>query len=72
MVCNFPLKCEQDKVYDDNLELSVAVLRKLYEQWKDLSVKLSPFDPLRETLKNFRQKVLAFCSFFTVSTYSIV
>lgn len=49
--------CEQDEVYQDNLEASVAVLKKLSEQWKDLYVKLSPVDPLRETLKNFRQKV---------------
>jgi COX assembly protein 1 len=39
-----------DKVYQDNLEASVAVLKKLSEQWKDLYVKLSPVDPLRETL----------------------
>lgn len=45
-----------DKVYEDNLEASVAVLKKLSEEWKEHSVKLSPFDPLRETLKNFRNK----------------
>lgn len=45
-------------VYEDNLEASVAVLRKLSEDWKEHSVKLSPLDPLRETLKNFRNKVV--------------
>lgn len=45
-----------DMVYEDNLEASVAVLRKLSEDWKEHSVKLSPLDPLRETLKNFRHK----------------
>lgn len=45
-----------DMVYEDNLEASVAVLRKLSEDWKEHSVKLSPLDPLRETLKNFRNK----------------
>ncbi|KAK0575399.1 hypothetical protein LWI29_038497 [Acer saccharum] len=45
-----------DKVYQDNLEASVAVLKKLSEEWKEYSVKLSPFDPLRMTLQNFRHK----------------
>ncbi|KAJ8770075.1 hypothetical protein K2173_010120 [Erythroxylum novogranatense] len=43
-------------IYQDNLEASIAILKKLSEEWKELSVKLAPFDPLRETLKNFRQK----------------
>ncbi|KAB5538069.1 hypothetical protein DKX38_015602 [Salix brachista] len=45
-----------DKVYQDNLEASVAVLKRLLEGWKELSVKLAPLDPMRETIKNFRQK----------------
>uniref|UniRef100_A0A6M2E9I3 Transmembrane protein 214-A n=1 Tax=Populus davidiana TaxID=266767 RepID=A0A6M2E9I3_9ROSI len=45
-----------DKVYQDNLESSVAILRRLAEEWKELSVKMAPLDPLRETIKNFRQK----------------
>ncbi|KAF5750148.1 hypothetical protein HS088_TW03G00480 [Tripterygium wilfordii] len=45
-----------DKVYEDNLEASVAVLKKLSDEWKELSVKLFPLDPLRETLKNFSHK----------------
>lgn len=61
-------KCEQDKIYQNNLEASVSVLKKLTEQWKDLSGKLTPVDPLRETLKSFRHKVpLSFVLIF--STY---
>ncbi|EXB90880.1 hypothetical protein L484_011973 [Morus notabilis] len=45
-----------DKVYEDNLKASVAVLKKLSDHWKELPVKLSPLDPMRETLKNFRHK----------------
>ncbi|KAH7570935.1 hypothetical protein JRO89_XS05G0226000 [Xanthoceras sorbifolium] len=45
-----------DKVYQDNLEASVAILKKISEEWKQFSVKLSPFDSLRTTLQNFRHK----------------
>ncbi|KAJ9153079.1 hypothetical protein P3X46_026563 [Hevea brasiliensis] len=45
-----------DKVYEENPEASIAILKKLSEEWKEVSVKLAPLDPLRETLKNFRQK----------------
>ncbi|PQM41316.1 uncharacterized protein Pyn_24863 [Prunus yedoensis var. nudiflora] len=45
-----------DKVYQENLEVSVAVLKKLSDQWKEHSAKLAPFDPMRETLKSFRHK----------------
>ncbi|KAL6295222.1 hypothetical protein ACE6H2_003364 [Prunus campanulata] len=45
-----------DKVYQENLEVSVAVLKKLCDQWKEHSAKLTPFDPMRETLKSFRHK----------------
>ncbi|KAM7463422.1 hypothetical protein LguiA_031543 [Lonicera macranthoides] len=45
-----------DKVYMDNLEASVAILRKLSEEWKGLSVKLSYHQALSETLKSFRYK----------------
>uniref|UniRef100_A0A2P2LD02 Uncharacterized protein MANES_15G131000 n=1 Tax=Rhizophora mucronata TaxID=61149 RepID=A0A2P2LD02_RHIMU len=51
-----------DKIYLENLQASVAILKRLSEEWKELSVKLAPFDPLRETLKNFRLKV-SFCFF---------
>ncbi|KAK8507783.1 hypothetical protein V6N13_140526 [Hibiscus sabdariffa] len=45
-----------DVLYLDNLEASVAVLRKLANEWKEHSVKHSTVDPLRETLKSFRLK----------------
>lgn len=45
-----------DKLYEGNLEASVKVLKKLSEEWKEHSAKLSPLDPLRATLKSFRQK----------------
>ncbi|KAJ9708462.1 hypothetical protein PVL29_000481 [Vitis rotundifolia] len=45
-----------DRIYLDNLEASVAILRKLTEQLKELSLKQSSLDPLRETLKSFRHK----------------
>lgn len=44
----------------DNLEVSVAVLKKLTEEWKQLSEKQSSLEGLRETLKSFRHKVLPF------------
>lgn len=46
--------------YLDNLEASVAVLRKLSDEWKEHSVKCPTYEPLRETLKSFRQKVIYF------------
>lgn len=45
-------------LYLDSVEASVAVLRKLANNWKEHSVKHSTLDPLRETLKSFRQKVM--------------
>lgn len=48
---------KQDKLYLENPEASVAILKKISEDWKDLHVKLAPLDPLRQTVKNFRQKV---------------
>lgn len=47
----------QDKVYQDNIEASVSVLKKLSDDWKELSTKLSPHEPLRDTIKNFKEKV---------------
>ncbi|KAK6134196.1 hypothetical protein DH2020_032052 [Rehmannia glutinosa] len=46
-----------DKIYVDNIEASVATLRKLSEEWKRLSSKQSSLQALGETLKSFRQKV---------------
>uniref|UniRef100_A0A803R511 Uncharacterized protein n=1 Tax=Cannabis sativa TaxID=3483 RepID=A0A803R511_CANSA len=45
-------------MYLENLESSVVVLRKLTGEWKAHSVKHLTLDPLRETLKSFRQKNL--------------
>ncbi|KAL8471048.1 hypothetical protein ACS0TY_033572 [Phlomoides rotata] len=45
-----------DKFYADNIESSVATLRKLSEEWKTLSSKQSSLEALGETLKSFRQK----------------
>ncbi|KAG5040801.1 hypothetical protein AAZX31_05G129200 [Glycine max] len=45
-----------EKVYQDNIEASVSVLEKLSDDWKELSTKLSPHDPLRDTIKNLKQK----------------
>lgn len=35
----------------------MAVLKKLSDQWKEYAAKISPLDPMRETLKSFRHKV---------------
>lgn len=48
----------QEKVYQDNIVASVAVLKKLSDDWKVQATKLSPHEPLREILKNLRQKVI--------------
>ncbi|XP_062110149.1 uncharacterized protein LOC133821981 [Humulus lupulus] len=45
-----------DKAYQENLKASVAVLKKLSDQWKQVSVKLFPLVALRETLKNFKNQ----------------
>ncbi|KAF5204163.1 transmembrane protein (Protein of unknown function DUF2359, transmembrane) [Thalictrum thalictroides] len=45
-----------EKIYLDNVQASVAVLKKLSEEWKEHNVKHASLDPLRETIKNFRQK----------------
>lgn len=42
----------------DNLDVSVAALKKLTEDWRQLSVKQSSLDGLGDTLKSFRQKVM--------------
>ncbi|CAN6852249.1 unnamed protein product [Brassica oleracea] len=49
-----------DNLYKENLEASVAVLKRLVDEWKDHSVKLSssPIDTatLNRTMKSFRLK----------------
>ncbi|KAB2612376.1 hypothetical protein D8674_034692 [Pyrus ussuriensis x Pyrus communis] len=45
-----------DVLYLDNLDASVVLLKKLSDEWKEQSVKHASLDPLRETLKSFREK----------------
>ena len=45
-----------EKVYQDNLVASVAILKKLSDDWNVQATKLSPYESLREILKNLRQK----------------
>lgn len=49
----------QENLYNDNLEASVVVLKKLIDEWKERSVKLTPGDTLtlNKTMKSLRQKV---------------
>jgi hypothetical protein len=45
-----------ETLYSENLEASVTILKKLSEDWKEQSTRLSPLDQLKETLKSFRQE----------------
>ncbi|EHA8591961.1 hypothetical protein COCNU_contig69131079G000010 [Cocos nucifera] len=45
-----------EKLHLENVDASVAVLRKLSSEWKVYSTKLSPPDALREMLKHLRAK----------------
>ncbi|KAJ6813249.1 uncharacterized protein M6B38_144770 [Iris pallida] len=45
-----------EKLHLDNIEASVAVLRKLSDEWNEYSVKFSPPNALKQTLKNLRAK----------------
>lgn len=45
-----------DKVYLDNLDASVVVLRKLSEQWKELRLSQPSLDAMKATLNSFQQK----------------
>ena len=49
-----------DSIYEENLEASVALLKKLVDEWKDHSLKLSssPGDiiTLKRTIKSLRKK----------------
>lgn len=51
-------------LYLDNLDASVIVLKKLSDEWKEHSVKHASLDPLRETLKSFREKVIIYSTYF--------
>ncbi|KAJ0962718.1 hypothetical protein J5N97_027840 [Dioscorea zingiberensis] len=43
-----------EKLHLENVNGTVAVLRKLSEEWKEYSAKLSPLDHLKETLKHLK------------------
>ncbi|KAH0918155.1 hypothetical protein HID58_025815 [Brassica napus] len=47
-----------ENLYNDNLEASVIVLKKLIDEWKERSVKLTPADTLtlNRTMKSLRLK----------------
>ncbi|KAG2320950.1 hypothetical protein Bca4012_056031 [Brassica carinata] len=47
-----------ENLYNENLEASVTVLKKLIDEWKERSVKLSPADTLtlNRTMKSLRLK----------------
>ncbi|GMH27436.1 hypothetical protein Nepgr_029279 [Nepenthes gracilis] len=45
-----------DKIYLDNLEAGVAILRKLSDEWKQLALSQSSFDCLKDTLRSFQKK----------------
>ncbi|CAI9755986.1 unnamed protein product [Fraxinus pennsylvanica] len=45
-----------DNIYMDNIEASAVALRKLAEEWKELSAKQSSLEALRASLKSFREK----------------
>ncbi|MFX6572946.1 hypothetical protein ABTG52_08165, partial [Acinetobacter baumannii] len=45
-----------DNIYADNIESSVAILKKLTNEWKEHSSKQSSLQVFAETLKSFRQK----------------
>ncbi|XP_022859083.1 uncharacterized protein LOC111379878, partial [Olea europaea var. sylvestris] len=47
---------KQDKIYIDNIEVSVAALRKLSKECKEIPLELSSLEALRQTIKIFRQK----------------
>lgn len=54
----------------DNLDASVAILKKLTEDWKALSVKQSSLEALGDTVRSFRHKVPIF--FFCCPSNSLI
>ncbi|KAI3720131.1 hypothetical protein L6452_21041 [Arctium lappa] len=49
--------CKQwDKVYLENLEASIVVLKRLTELWRELSLKQPSLKALTETLRSFKSK----------------
>ncbi|CAI9779135.1 unnamed protein product [Fraxinus pennsylvanica] len=45
-----------DKIYMDNIEVSIAALRKLSKECKEIPLQQSSLEALRQTVKIFRQK----------------
>uniref|UniRef100_A0A7N0UGB8 Transmembrane protein n=1 Tax=Kalanchoe fedtschenkoi TaxID=63787 RepID=A0A7N0UGB8_KALFE len=43
-----------EKIYEENLEASVAILRELGVVWREFSGKLSSLEPLKETIRSFK------------------
>ena len=64
-----------DSLYKENLEASVALLKRLVEEWKEHSLKLSssPSDTaaLNRTMKSFRLKVIMPLANVTLHLYVI-
>lgn len=50
----------QDKVYLDNLEASVSILKKLSVQRREQHVNQSSIETVKQTVKSFQQKVASF------------
>lgn len=51
---------EQEKLYDENLKASVAILKKLSVEWKQHAPKHISLEPLRAALIQFKLKVHVF------------
>lgn len=45
-----------DKVYLDNLQASVAILKKLSEEWREQHINPSSLELVKQTIKSFQQK----------------
>ncbi|KAL5994617.1 hypothetical protein ACLOJK_024670 [Asimina triloba] len=45
-----------DKLHMENIEASTAVLKKLFNEWKEQSKRLDPLVTLRDTLKSLKTK----------------
>ncbi|KAL4586724.1 hypothetical protein LXL04_011368 [Taraxacum kok-saghyz] len=49
--------CKQwEKMYSDNLEASIVVLKRLNEKWKELSLNKPSLESLTQTLRTFKTK----------------
>lgn len=61
----------QDKVYLDNLEASVCILKKLSEERIEQHLNQSSLEVVKQTLKGFQQKV-AFSILIPLFFYSYI